>query len=174
MKVQIIFISLFSVLSIGCGPTNNGNVYTPFLEHTAGNVRVIKTYPAGCRSTDVIEAKAIANAPGSVVWTYAMNDLRNKASRLGVNTVVLEKYQHSSDSSMLTIRLTGRALVCGTANKTVVRKSPVVRKKPVKTIYESVEPTAPPKPAGNSGKPEPVEEEGTHNEAPSGFPANEI
>ncbi|MBN2725109.1 MAG: hypothetical protein JXR95_13680 [Deltaproteobacteria bacterium] len=175
MKLKSVYLLSVSFILVGCGSSSSLKVHTPPLRHSAANVKVMDKYPAGCTAGKVIQAMGSAEAPGRVVWRYAMNDLRNKASDEGLDTVVLEKYESKSSGGVLMVSVHGRALLCN-GKKSPKNKGYIagkqIRRKP-KTIYDTVEPTAPPAPQGNLGTPQPSDPEGnppSDDGAPEGEP----
>ncbi len=125
-----------------------------YLTPEANGVRVIKQFPPNCTPAGSVEGLGAAQASGQTVWTFAMNDMRNKAAAQGITTVVLERYKHENDGNILAVRVFGKLMRCG-AGENGTRPDTRGDRTPT---YGSVKPTPPPTNDGNIGKPKPTEE----------------
>ncbi|MBU1238774.1 DUF4156 domain-containing protein [Myxococcota bacterium] len=142
-----------SLLTVSCS-NSSMQERRAYLSPEANAVRVIKQLPPNCQPVGVVEGWGAAQASGKTVWTFAMNDLRNKAAAQGITTVVLERYKHNNDGNVLSVKVYGKLMRCDGAAR-AQRPQP---SNGADNTYGSVRPTPPPTTGGDVGKPQPTTE----------------
>jgi hypothetical protein len=150
-------LSISFIITVSCS-NSRGVERRIYLQSPATNVRVLETFPQNCEPLETIIGVGAAHASGKTVWTFAMNDLRNKAAQRGVSTVVLERYKHSNNGNILKIQVFGKLMRCNGNSATRKTRQP--------PRYKAIRPSPPPSPRGVVGDPGAITKENDYPDSP--------
>ena len=150
MLSKLTLLSLvFTIFVVAACQSTAGHERRTYLTPEANSVRVIKHFPANCKPAGSIMGWGAARANGKTVWTFAMNDMRNKAAAQGFTTVILERYKHASEGGVLSVKVFGKLMRCGKSRA----GDNGAANDGEDTGYTSVKPTPPPATTGGVGTP---------------------